>query len=340
MKGVVSQVRKSAPADSSAEWQLELARAVRQPGELCRLVGLPSKVAEEAERAAGGFALLVPRPYVARITPGNPADPLLLQVLPRLEEQAEVPGFRPDPLDEAAMPHPSLLSKYRGRSLIVATGACGVHCRFCFRRHFPFDSAMRENDSWGPSLERIAADTGLSEVILSGGDPLCLPDAALARLARRLADIPHLTRLRVHTRLPVAIPARVTDELLSWLRGTRLSPILVVHVNHPREIDRALATALSRLVDGGVPVLSQSVLLAGVNDEAEVLEGLFRRLVDLRVMPYYLHQLDRVAGAAHFEVPEPAGRELIAALRRRLPGYAVPRYVRETPGGACKDVLA
>jgi len=313
---------------------------VRDPHELCRLLHLPSELALEGGPPAAGFPLLVPRPYLARIMPGDPADPLLAQVFPRSKELVDVPGFRADPLAEANSPQPGLLAKYRGRSLIVTTGACAVHCRFCFRRHFPYLSAAETPDDPEPVLAPIAADASIHEVILSGGDPLVLPDDQLAQLARRISHIPQIRRLRIHTRCPIVIPSRVNDDLLGLLRGTRLAPILVVHVNHPREIDTDVAAALGRLVDAGVPVLSQSVLLRGVNDHADVLEALCGRLADLRVMPYYLHQLDRVAGAAHFEVPDSAGRELVAALRRRLPGYAVPRYVRETPGGPCKQLLA
>jgi KamA family protein len=189
-------------------------------------------------------------------------------------------------------------------------------------------------------LARIAADRSIEEVILSGGDPLVLSDRRLAQLAKRLAEIPHLRRLRVHTRMPIVIPQRVTESLVAWLRGTRLVALVVVHANHPAELDAAVAAALGRLVDAGIPVLHQAVLLAGVNDRAEVLVELYRRLVDVRVMPYYLHQLDRVAGAAHFEVPTARGVELLALLRGELPGYAVPRYVREVPGAASKQVLA
>jgi len=192
---------------------------------------------------------------------------------------------------------------------------------------------------WRPAVERIAAEGSIREVILSGGDPLTVDDSRLARLARRLADVPHLRRLRVHTRLPIVVPQRVTEELLAWLRGTRLTAVLVLHVNHPAEIDTPVAAALGRLVDAGVPVLSQSVLLRGVNDRVDVLAELCERLVDLRVMPYYLHQLDRVAGAAQFEVPEATGVELLRQLRARLPGYAVPRYVQEVPGRPNKVVL-
>jgi EF-P beta-lysylation protein EpmB len=308
---------------------------------LCRLVGLPPAVAAEAEQAVGGFPLLVPRPYLNRIRPGDPQDPLLLQVLPRAAELAVVPHYRTDPLGEAAATSsPGLLGKYHGRSLMVTTGACAVHCRFCFRRQFPYHHVPQALADWEPALRQIAADASIREVILSGGDPLTLQDEQLAQLAARLAEIPHLRRLRLHTRLPVMIPQRVNDELLQWLRTTRLAPLVVVHVNHPAEIDAAVAAALGRLVAGGIPVLSQGVLLRAVNDSADVLAELYERLVDLRVMPYYLHQLDPVAGAAHFEVPVATGVQLIAQLRARLPGYAVPRYVREVPGGTSKEVLA
>jgi L-lysine 2,3-aminomutase len=319
-----------------ADWQSVLAESVRDPAELCRLLGLAPALAAEAERASGGFGLLAPQPYLTRIRPGDPADPLLLQILPRAAELGASPGYSPDPLGEGdACCEPGLLQKYQGRILMVATGECAVHCRFCFRRHFPYESA-----SFSSTLRKIAADRSICEVILSGGDPLTLPDSELARLADQLAEIPHLRRLRVHSRLPVMIPQRVTDELISWLRGSRLSTIMVVHVNHPAEIDGDVADAFGRLVDAGTPVLNQSVLLRGVNDRADVLADLCRRLVDLRVMPYYLHQLDPVAGAAHFETPISAGMALVAELRARLPGYAVPRYVRETRGGTSKEVLA
>ena len=332
---------RRAASSSGADWQSALAESVRSPAELCRLLGLDPALAAEAAAAAGDFSLLAPRPYLARIRPGNPADPLLLQILPRAAETATAPGYRPDPLGEAdACYGPGLLRKYQGRVLMVTTGACAVHCRFCCRRHFPYADRPCTVAAWGPALRKIAADRSTDEVILSGGDPLTLPDLDLAQLADQLAEIPHVRRLRVHSRLPVMIPQRVTDELISWLRGSRLSPIMVVHVNHPAEIDQQVAETLGRLVDAGIPVLNQSVLLRGINDRADVLAELYGRLADLRVIPYYLHQLDPVAGAAHFEVPIAAGIALMAELRARLPGYAVPRYVRETPGGTSKEVLA
>jgi L-lysine 2,3-aminomutase len=327
-----------AAAPTDGDWQSVLADAVRSPAELCRQLSLDPSLAADAGQAAGRFLLLVPRTYLARIPPGDPTDPLLLQVLPQAAETVAVPGYSADPVGEAdAQCGPNLLRKYQGRILMVTTGACGVHCRFCFRRHFPYIAVP---SPWAAAAWEIAQDRSIEEVILSGGDPLTLPDSELAQLFDELAQISHLRRLRIHTRLPVMIPQRVTDELISLIRGNRLSPMMVVQVNHPAEIDQAVAEAFGRLVDGGIPVLNQSVLLRGVNDRVEVLAELCRRLVDLRVIPYYLHQLDPVAGAAHFAVPTQTGTALVAELRARLPGYAVPRYVCERPGGRSKEVLA
>jgi len=271
---------------------------------------------------------------------GDAGDPLLKQVLPLADELTSPPNYSADPVgDAAACQSPGLLHKYHGRALLLTTGACAVHCRYCFRRAYPYSDSPRAPADWQPAIDRLAADPTIDEAILSGGDPLTLVDSQLAELAQRLARVPHLARLRIHTRLPIMIPQRVTDELLGWLRGTRLAPIFVIHANHPQEIDDEVAAALARLIDAGIPVLNQAVLLRGVNDNEEALIGLCRRLIDLRVMPYYLHQLDRVSGAAHFEVAIRRGLELIAALRRALPGYAVPRYVQEVAGEAHKRVL-
>jgi len=327
------------PAGDS--WQRVLKDAVRDPAELAQMLKLPPQWLASAQQAARGFPLFVPRPYLARIRPGDPHDPLLRQVLPVADELDDLPGFSADPVDDRrAEWSPGLLHKYRSRVLMVTTGACAVHCRYCFRRHYPYSQAPKSLAQWQPAIDQIARDGSIREVILSGGDPLTMPDGPLAALAARLAEIRHLRRLRVHTRLPIVIPQRVTDELLAWLTGTRLTPIVVVHANHPRELDRHVATALARLVDSGVPVLNQAVLLAGVNDDAEVLVELCERLVELRVLPYYLHQLDRVAGAAHFEVSPAVGLRLMDELRARLPGYALPRYVRERPGAASKLEMA
>jgi EF-P beta-lysylation protein EpmB len=326
-------------------WRDAMKDSVRDADELCRLLELPREYAARAAAAARDFPVFAPRGYIARMRPADPNDPLLRQVLPVPDEQIVAAGYTADPLGErAATRAPGLLRKYRSRVLIVTTGACAVHCRYCFRRHFPYEEGpFREGADrtarFAPALELIAADRTIREVILSGGDPLTLVDQTLAELANRLASIEHLRRLRIHTRLPVMIPERVTDELVGWLRGTRLLPIVVIHANHPAELDDAVGGSLARLADAGITLLNQSVLLAGVNDDVDVLAELSERLVELRVQPYYLHQLDRVAGATHFAVDERRGRQIMKQLRRRSSGYLVPRYVREVAGAPYKVPL-
>jgi EF-P beta-lysylation protein EpmB len=323
--------------EKSNDWKRALADAVRDPDELIDLLQLPENLRKPARRAASRFPLVVPRDFLARMRPGDSHDPLLRQVLPLGVEEDEVEGYGSDPVGESgASLLPGLIQKYEGRVLLVATGTCAINCRYCFRREFPYTDVPRGLEAWRPALERIAGDPTLTEVILSGGDPLVLTDTSLKELAAALAAIPHLKRLRIHSRLPIVIPERVTESLLKCLQGTRLNPILVVHANHPAEIAGACARALSKLIDAGLPVLNQSVLLRGVNDDADTLVELSERLMELRVLPYYLHQLDPIRGAAHFHVDESRGLEIIAELRRRLPGYAVPRYVHEVPGATNK----
>jgi EF-P beta-lysylation protein EpmB len=324
-----------------AAWQQELRDAVRTPAALCEALGLPAEMAERAAGVAGSFPVFVPPSYLARMERGNPADPLLLQVWPAAAEDAVVEGFTRDPVEDAAFAlRPGLLQKYAGRALMVVTGACAVHCRYCFRRHYPYEESPPSESVWKTAIEALEQARSNEEIILSGGDPLTVTDNRLAWLAERLAAVPHLRRLRVHTRLPVMIPSRVTDELLTWLTGTRLTPVMVIHANHAQELDAAVGEALRRLREAGVMLLNQTVLLRDVNDSVDAQAALSLRLIKLGVTPYYLHQLDRVQGAAHFEVPIARGREIIAELRRRLPGYAVPQYVQEQPGAAHKVVLA
>jgi EF-P beta-lysylation protein EpmB len=244
-----------------------------------------------------------------------------------------------DPVgDLAARAAPGLLHKYRGRALLAMTGACAVHCRYCFRRHFPYadESAVRDP---APALEHIARDAGIHEVILSGGDPLTLSDRRLADLVRSLATIPHLRRLRVHTRLPVVLPTRVTDACLAALTQTRLPCVVVVHANHANEIDEAVGAAFANMRAAGITLLNQSVLLRGVNDDADALAHLSEALFEAGALPYYLHALDKVAGAAHFEVGESRALAVMDALRVRLPGYLVPRLVREQAGAPFKLLI-
>jgi EF-P beta-lysylation protein EpmB len=323
-----------------ALWQQDLAAAVRDPDGLIDRLALPESFREPARRAATLFSLLVPHSYLARMTVGDPLDPLLRQVLPIDAEADDVTGFTSDALDEVdAHLAPGLLQKYAGRALLIAAGACAVHCRYCFRRHYPYGDEPRQLRDWEPAFAALAADESIHEVLLSGGDPLMLSDTRLSALIDRLEAIPHLRRLRIHTRLPIVLPSRVTEQFVDRLLVSRLTPIVVVHANHPAEVVADCADALRTLVRSGITTLNQAVLLRGVNDDADVLAELCERLIDPGVLPYYLHQLDRVQGTAHFEVSEDRGRELVAALRRRLPGFAVPQYVREIPGASHKVPL-
>jgi EF-P beta-lysylation protein EpmB len=330
----------ASPAEDS-DWHQSLARAVRDPDELLDILRLPDELREPARRAARLFPLLVPRSYLERMQSGNARDPLLAQVLPLGIEEPVVPGFNADPVgDRKARRAPGLLHKYQGRALFITTGACAVHCRYCFRRQYPYGDEPRRMSDWDDAFAIIAGDTAVHEVILSGGDPLMLTDSRLEEMCERIARIPHVSRLRLHTRLPIVLPERVTDTLLEILLDAGPTPIVVVHANHPQEIVGPCADALRKMVRAGITVLNQAVLLRSINDSVDAQSGLCEALVDLGVIPYYLHQLDRVAGAAHFEVDEEVGRSLIGELRRRLPGYAVPRYVRETAGGEFKEILS
>jgi L-lysine 2,3-aminomutase len=333
-----SPARASGRTDGG--WRRELAEAIRDPAELLAVLQLPPDLLPAARRAAAQFPLLAPRGFVARMRPGDIHDPLLRQVLPLGEETLTIPGFGTDPLAETACePRPGVLHKYHGRALLVTTGACAVHCRYCFRRHFAYDELPRGRQWWSEAVAYVRGDESLREVLLSGGDPLTLPDAHLAILTAELATIPHLQRLRIHTRLPVVLPSRIDDGLIAWLTTTRLSPVVVIHANHPIEISPEVVVACRRLREAGVTILNQSVLLKGVNDAVDVLEALSEALFRAGVLPYYLHVLDRVAGAGHFLIEDRCARELHIALAGRLPGYLVPRLVREEPGQAGKTPL-
>lgn len=337
---IVSGSCEVVPASSppfEAEWQASLRKAIRDPAELCRRLGLPPALGMDGAGGANQFPLLVPEEFLRRMRPGDADDPLLRQVLPIAEETYQVPGFALDPLEEQAVqPMPGLLTKYAGRALLIATGACAVHCRYCFRRHFPYSAGPKSPAQWLPYLEHLRAEPRLEEVILSGGDPLILTDERLAWLLHELASIPHVRRIRIHTRLPIVIPSRVTPALLQLLSAPGPTQVMVVHANHAAELDESVARACWSLRKAGVMLLNQAVLLKGVNDSVAALSALSLRLVDLGIVPYYLHQLDRVTGTHPWWVSAERGRELVAALRSELSGYAVPRYVCEVPGELSK----
>lgn len=319
---------------SPTDWQQELRQAIHNPTHLLKLLKLPDNVLIRTLTAKKHFGLRVPRNYVDRMRKGDPNDPLLLQVLPLVDEHKQSQGFNMDPVgDVVASIVPGLLHKYQGRVLWVITGACAIHCRYCFRQHYTYSVSQLHHQA---VLDAIRADVSIREVILSGGDPLSLIDSRLAELAHNLAEIPHVKRLRLHTRLPIVLPARVNDELLAWLTGTRLQPVVVVHANHANEIDDNVKSALQSLVKAGITVLNQSVLLHGVNDNAPALITLSEALFSCQVLPYYLHLLDRVQGAAHFEVPTETATQLLEQMQVALPGYLVPKMVREVAGMAYK----
>ncbi|MDA8016866.1 MAG: EF-P beta-lysylation protein EpmB [Thermoanaerobaculia bacterium] len=341
---MITRTPKEATVETGrALWQLELGSGIRGVGELLQRLDLrPEQVGwtDESVAAADYFPLRVPTSFIDRMRPGDPADPLLLQVLPVGDEMLPTPGWSLDPLAEApASPVPGLLHKYCGRVLLITTGACAVHCRYCFRRHFPYAEHRVSDPDFDAALDYVAADPTIREVILSGGDPLSLPDTKLARLTKRLEGIAHVERLRIHTRLPVVLPTRVDEALLTWLTSTRLRPVIVLHVNHGNEIDAEFAAWSRRLLSAGVPLLNQAVFLRGINDSVEAQRDLSERLFSTHVMPYYLHILDRVEGAAHFAVEEETARGLIRSLSQQLPGYLVPRLVREDAGALAKTLI-
>lgn len=318
-------------------WQQALANAVTDPRELLKILDLPAEWLPGALAAARVFPLRVPRGFVDRMQRGDPHDPLLRQVLPLDLELQEFSEFSHDPVgDMASKVAPGVLHKYAGRALLIATGACGVHCRYCFRRHFPYGEETASTGHWQAAIDALHADPSIREVILSGGDPLTLNDRRLHEFTAALRDLPHVIRLRIHSRQPVVLPERVDAELLAWLAAIPLQKVLVLHVNHAQEINQPVITACRSLQQAGVTLLNQAVLLRGVNDSVIALSQLSEALFAAGVMPYYLHLLDRVQGAAHFEVSENHAAELMRSLLEVLPGYLVPKLVRELPGGASK----
>jgi EF-P beta-lysylation protein EpmB len=284
------------------------------------------------------FALNVPYRLAAKMAKNSLDDPLLRQFIPRQEEHVISSGFIIDPVqDRRAIKEKKLLHKYHGRALLITTGACVMHCRFCFRQNFDYEKGPK---SFEKELAAIANDPSLKEIILSGGDPLSLSNDVLRELIQSLDQIPHLSMLRFHTRFPLGIPERIDEELLCILGNSRLQTWMIIHCNHPSELDTDVLEALKKVQKLGIPLLNQSVLLRGVNDTFSVQKALNECLAENGIVSYYMHQLDRVQGAAHFEVTEEEGRALIQQLRASLPGYAVPRYVAEIPGRASKTVIA
>ncbi|AJI93373.1 kamA family protein [Yersinia pestis PY-66] len=318
----------------------QLADVITDPDELLRILFLNEHPhLQQGSGARRLFPLRVPRAFVARMQPGNASDPLLLQVLTAREEFITAPGFTHDPLDEQRSVVPGLLHKYRNRALLLVKGGCAVNCRYCFRRHFPYQDNQGNKANWLQALDYIRQHPELDEIIFSGGDPLMAKDHELSWLLDQLEDIKHIRRLRIHTRLPVVIPARITATLCQRLGSSRLQVLMVTHINHANEIDPPLRDSMARLKQAGVTLLNQSVLLRGVNNDADVLATLSNALFDAGILPYYIHVLDKVQGAAHFMVDDDEARQLMKGLLSRVSGYLVPRLTREVGGEPSKTPL-
>ncbi len=321
-------------------WKRALREAFRDLDALLDHLGLTRAELDLDAGAQAQFPLLVPRGFAARMRRGDRRDPLLLQVLPQAAEVLEVAGFVADPVSDLKQTRArGLIQKYAHRVLLVTTGSCAVHCRYCFRRHFPYAEELAAVDEWREVVAAIAADPDIHEVILSGGDPLSLATHKLRALTDQLARLPQIRRLRVHTRWPIVLPERVDDELCGWLQGLAWPTVFVVHANHAQEIDASVHAAIERLRGARVSVLNQAVLLRSINDSADAQGRLSEALLAAGILPYYLHLLDPVAGAAHFSVDEHAAREIVTQMRAKLPGYLVPRLAREVPGESSKTVL-
>ena len=325
----------------SSDWQLEYKTSITNIEQLCRTLGLKVEQLPISCQANQQFQLRVPQNYVERMQHANPSDPLLLQVLPTNSEDIHIEGYSKDPVaDLQSIKTPGLLQKYNGRALLLVTSRCAIHCRYCFRRHFPYSAQNPRHDSWTQAVQELQRDRSITEIILCGGDPLVLNDTELLKLISKLESIEHIQRLRIHTRLPVVIPNRINDELLNWIENTRLKVVMVLHINHAQEINHHLHDNLQRLKNLNCILLNQSVLLRNVNNNASSLINLSETLFNAGVLPYYLHLLDKVEGAKHFDVSEENARKLMQEITMHLPGYLVPKLVKEIPGEHSKSLIS
>lgn len=321
-------------------WKKDLARAISDPRKLLFILELPETTFQADFAARQLFPMRVPQSFVDRMEKGNPKDPLFLQVMPKQQEFIQKAGFIKDPLDEHESVVPGLLHKYTNRVLFIVRGGCAINCRYCFRRHFPYQENSNNKHEWQQAIDYIRSKPEVIEVIFSGGDPLMANDEQLGWLVEQLEQIPHLKRLRIHTRLPVVMPSRVTDEFVTLLKQSSLRCSVVLHINHPNELAAELPAALAKLTAAGIDLYNQAVLLADINDNADDLVELHERLFDNRIQPYYLHVLDKVEGASHFEVSEEKAVALMNELLLRLPGFLVPKLVREIGGEKSKTPIS
>jgi EF-P beta-lysylation protein EpmB len=330
----------SQPINLYSDWKAELSHCVSSIDELLNQLGLNADDLSATEQAAIDFPIKVPQPFVQLMEYGNPNDPLLKQVLPISSELTIDSTFSTDPVDESNYnPVPGIVHKYHNRVLMIISPNCAINCRYCFRRHFPYDENRQSKQQWLEALDYLKTKPEINEVIYSGGDPLAANDNFLRWLTAEIESISHIKRLRIHTRLPVVIPSRIDDQLLNWLGNTRLKPTFVLHINHANEISTELSQGVDRLKKIGISILNQSVLLKGVNDCSQALIGLSEKLFDTGIMPYYLHMLDPVQGASHFDIPKDQAVEIFSQIQAELPGFLVPKLVQERAGETSKSLI-
>ena len=321
-------------------WLEILNNAISDPKILLKQLDLPLADFEQDLAARKLFALRVPQPFVDRMEKGNPQDPLFLQVMTSAQEFMQVEGFVKDPLEEQHNAAPNILHKYHNRLLLMVKNACAVNCRYCFRRHFPYNQNKGNKANWQKALDYILANPQIDEVIFSGGDPLMAKDHELAWLIKQLENVPHLQRLRIHSRLPVVIPERITDELCQLLAESHLQSIFVSHINHGNEIDQHLTHAIQKLKRTGVTLLNQSVLLKGINDNAQTLKTLSDKLFAAGILPYYLHLFDKVDAGSHFYIDDESAVKIYRELQAMTSGYLVPKLAREIAGEPNKTLFS
>ena len=333
-------IQRIEPLGQTLSWQKLLSKSFTRAQDLLDYLQLSTKEVNSSKEAAQQFKCLVPLSFAQRMEKGNPRDPLLLQVLPVGEEMISVEGYAQDPVgDLQANPVPGLLHKYQGRVLLLTNSGCAGNCRYCFRRHFPYQENSLSLTQTQQAIDYIQQDESINEVIFSGGEPLLNSDERIASWIKQLAEIKHLSRIRFHSRLPIFLPERINTSFIDAVLATRLKPIMVVHSNHPTEINDAVQRSLLAMHDAGILVLNQSVLLKDINDNAGVLANLSERLFEAKTLPYYLHKLDQVQGAAHFHVDTDHSQSIYRDLSKLLPGFLLPRLVKEVPGAKSKISL-
>ena len=339
MPQIITQIEDDLHCSWQISWQKELASVVTDPKELLSLLNIDSNEYEQHFAARKLFPVRVPKPFIAKMTKGDINDPLLAQVMPLNSEFEQVIGYSSDPLAEHDTVAEGLLHKYKHRVLMIVKAGCAVNCRYCFRRHFPYEDNSPNKLRWQQALDYIKQHGEINEVIFSGGDPLMASDEHLSWLINQLELIPHVKRLRIHTRLPVVIPQRITQNLCDMLANSRLKPVMVFHINHGNEIDDTFLQAIESLIAARIPLFNQSVLLANINDDADTLCALSEKLFDSGIQPYYIHVLDKVLGAAHFDVSEDKAKQIAKQMMATLPGFLMPKFVRENAGEANKTPL-